>query len=129
MLADSFVIYRNTLDEFDTATAIATNFRAGNMLLDEDFVSFADWTDSGTGLDNDPTHYGAAQPCRALGTNDTLTSPFVNYPTQLTFYVDSTAGASGTLRTNYYSLDAGATWLELGAFASLMGAWSLSDQL
>jgi hypothetical protein len=36
-VADQFVIYRNTLDEFDTASAIATNVRAGNELLDEDF--------------------------------------------------------------------------------------------
>ena len=66
-VADSFVIYRNTLDEFDTATAIATNFRAGWTLLDEDFVSFADWTDGGTGSDTTAGHYGAGSPCRALG--------------------------------------------------------------
>ncbi len=109
-----FGIYRNTLDEFDTATAIATNFRAGNVLLAEDFVDWTDWTNGGTAEDNLASHYGAGAPCRALGANDALTSPPVNYPTQLTFHADTSA--SGTQTTNYYSLDGGSTWMALGTF-------------
>ncbi len=85
----------------------------GLTLIDEDFASFADWTDVGTTVDTDPTHYGAASPCRALGSGDVLTSPAVNYPTQLTFYVDSSSGGAGGKTTNFYSLD-GTTWIPLG---------------
>lgn len=128
-LAESFVIYRNTLDEFDTATAIATNFRAGNVLLDEDFVDLPDWTNGGTDSHGTVGHYGAATPCRDLGIDDTLTSPPINYPTQMTFYVDATAGGNGKTTTNYYSLDGGATWLPIGSFITTTNGATVTQAL
>ncbi|MGD9613163.1 MAG: hypothetical protein AB7V22_09715, partial [Kiritimatiellia bacterium] len=83
-------------------------------LVVEDFVVFSDWSDGGTASDS--SHYGAGSPCRALGEGDTLTSPMVNYPTQLTFYADASSSGNGFVATNYYSLDGGASWTPLGAF-------------
>ena len=128
-IADRFVIYRNVLDEFDTSTAIWTNTRAGAVLLQEDFVDFSDWTDGGTANDTDPTHYGAASPCRALGVDDTLTSPTVHFPTQLTFYVDASGTGAGNWTTNYYSLDGGATWTALGTFQVTMAGATVTQDL
>ena len=88
----------------------------GGTLIDEDFTAFTDWTDGGTA--NDTTHAGASSPCRGLGIGDTLTSPAVNYPTQMTFFVDASAGGEGMTTTNYYSLDGGGSWLPLGSFVS-----------
>ena len=87
---------------------------AGGTLIDEDFTDFSDWTDSGTA--SDTTHAGAASPCRSLGAGASLTSPSVNYPTQMTFYVDASSGGNGKVTTNYYSLDGGASWTPLGTF-------------
>jgi hypothetical protein len=84
------------------------------ILLTEDFADFSDWTDGGTA--SDTNHAGAASPCRALGSNDTLTSPGVNYPTQMTFFADASSGGNNKTTTNYYSLDGGASWLPVGAF-------------
>ncbi len=96
---------------------------AGATLIDEDFSSFSDWTDSGTAIDTTNAHYGAASPCRGLGTGATLTSPRVNSPTQMTFYVDSSSGGNGKITTNYYSLDDGVSWSPLGSFiVSTVGA-------
>ena len=99
-----------------TNSAFSGGGGGGGTLIDEDFVDFSDWTDGGTA--NDTTHAGALTPCRALGIGDTLTSPAVNYPTQITFYVDASAGGEGLTTTNYYSLDAGGSWLPIGAFTS-----------
>jgi endonuclease/exonuclease/phosphatase family metal-dependent hydrolase len=95
---------------------VATNasFGGGETLMDEDFTDYSDWTDGGTA--SDTSHFGAASPCRALGSNDTLTSPAVDYPTQLTFYADASATGDGATTTNYYSLDGGASWLPVGSF-------------
>jgi hypothetical protein len=84
------------------------------LLLSEDFSDFTDWTDGGTA--SDTTHAGASTPCRALGTGDTLTSPSVNNPTQMTFFVDASSGGNGITTTNYYSLDGGGSWLPIGSF-------------
>ena len=100
-------------DNVFTARAVAKD-----VLLNEDFADFSDWTDGGTASDTTNSHYGAASPCRALGTGDTLTSPAVNYPTQLTFYVDASSGGNNKITTNYYSLDGGASWNPIGAFTA-----------
>ncbi len=85
-------------------------------LLYADFADTNGWVNGGTATDNDATHYGAGAPCRALGSNDTLASPAVDYPSKLVFHVDSTSAAHGQVTSNYYSLDGGSTWLFLSAF-------------
>jgi hypothetical protein len=86
----------------------------GQTLISEDFTDFSDWTDVGTA--SDTTHAGDSSPCRALGPDDSLTSPAVDYPTQLVFFVDASTGGNGTPTTNYYSLDGGSTWLPIDTF-------------
>ena len=85
-------------------------------LLYADFTDTNGWANGGTATDNDATHYGAGAPCRAVGSNDTLTSPAVDYPSKLTFHVDSTATAHGQTTSNYYSLDGGTNWVFLSSF-------------
>lgn len=117
----SFTAAWNTLAgasgyRLDVSAAAGFGGGAGATLIDEDFVSFADWTDDGTASDVDPTHYGLASPCRALSSNDTLTTPAVDYPTQLVFHLDSSSAGNNKVTTNYYSLDGGASWLPLSTF-------------
>ncbi len=83
--------------------------------LDEDFSAFPpDWTNGGT--ESDIVHAGASSPCRGLSSNDTLTTPPVNCPTQMAFYVDASNAGNGHVTTNYYSLNGGDSWLPVGAF-------------
>ena len=99
----------------DVMTSVGSG---GALLIDEDFTSFSDWTDGGTAADADSGHYGVGSPCRALGAADTLTSPSVNYPTQMTFYVDASSGGNNMKTTNYYSLNGGDTWTPIGVYTS-----------
>ena len=89
---------------------------AGGNCIDEDFVDFSDWTNSGTSTDNVVSHAGAAVPCRALGSGDELTSPAVNNPTQLTFYQDASSGGNGNSALVEYSIDGGTTWVTCLSF-------------
>lgn len=89
---------------------------AGGNCIDEDFVDFSDWTNSGTSTDNVVSHAGAAIPCRALGSGDELTSPAVNNPTQLTFYQDASSGGNGNSALVEYSIDGGTTWVTCLSF-------------
>lgn len=89
---------------------------AGGTLIDEDFADFSDWADFGTTIDTTDGHFGAASPCRALVNGTTLTSPGVNYPTQMVFFADASNAGNGQTTTNYYSVDGGAQWRPLGTF-------------
>ena len=108
---------------------VSTNSTYGGLgnqtLIDEDFVSFTDWTDNGTAEDTGSTHYGAASPCRALGIGDSLISPAVNNPTQLVFFADaSNAGAV----TNEYSTN-GTTWIAISTFTVTTAGATLTNNL
>ena len=101
----------------------------GGTLLGEDFADFSDWTDVGTATDTTLGHYGAASPCRALGTGDTLTSPAVDNPSQITFFVDASSGGHGKIQTNYYSLNGGGSWLPIGTFTSTTNGATVTQAL
>ena len=75
----------------------------------------AGWIDGGTANDNVSTHYQSAPNCRALGSNDTLQTPLVDNPTNLSFYVDCSNGTKPPATVDY-SLD-GTAWVQLGSFA------------
>lgn len=75
----------------------------------------AGWIDGGTVNDADAGHVQSAPNCRALGTNDTLQTPAVDFPTNLSFYVDSSSGGAGKSATVDYSINGGA-WVALGSF-------------
>lgn len=83
--------------------------------LSEDFVTFSDWTNNGTSIDNVASHYGVAAPCRALGNGDNLISPTVNNPTSLSFYQDASNGGNGSTATIDYRIGTGA-WTSLYSF-------------
>ena len=76
----------------------------------------AGWIDGGTLNDADATHVQSAPNCRAMGSNDTLQTPLVDFPTNLSFYVDSSSGGAGKSATVEYSVGGGA-WISLGSFA------------
>jgi len=118
-------------DDYRLDVATDANFSGGGsqMLLDEDFTDFSDWTNEGTDNDTLESHYGAASPCRALGSDDTLTSPAVNYPTQMTFYVDASTPGNNKITTNYYSLDGGTSWSPVGTFTSTTAGATITQAL
>ena len=86
-------------ENFDAGTAVPTG-----------------WIDGGTANDVDAGHVQSAPNCRALGTNDTLQTPAVDFPTNLSFYVDASSGGNGKSATVDYSVGGGA-WISLGSFA------------
>ncbi len=91
-----------------------------STLLSESFDASsavpATWTDGGTANDTLSSHYRSASNCRALGAADTLITPAVNFPNNLSFYVDSSSGGNGMTATVSYSVNNG-TWLPLSSFA------------
>ncbi len=75
----------------------------------------AGWTGSGSANDTLATHLQSSPNCRAMGSGDTVITPAVSYPTQITFYVDSSAGGAGLSGTIEYAVDGGA-YASLGSF-------------
>lgn len=77
------------------------------------------WIDGGTANDTLESHYQSSPNCRALATNNTLQSPEIDFPTNLSFYVDASGGGDGQSATVDYSVNGGA-WISLGSFAVSM---------
>ena len=50
----------------------------------------AGWTDGGTANDSVSGHYQSSPNCRAMGAGDTLQTPAVDYPSNLSFFVAAT---------------------------------------
>ncbi len=94
---------------------VYTNSGSGTV-ISEDFISFSDWTDSGTASDTDSGHYGDASPCRALGSGDYIISPACNNPTELKFNQDASSGGNGNTAYVYYMSDQQASWTSLYSF-------------
>jgi hypothetical protein len=113
----------------NSSTLLSENFDASTTVP-------ATWTNGGTSNDAVASHYSSASNCRALGTADTLITPAVNFPSNLSFYVDSSGGGNGKNATVSYSINNGA-WLPLSSFAvsetltlktiSLTGSTKLDD--
>jgi endonuclease/exonuclease/phosphatase family metal-dependent hydrolase len=119
----------NYLLDVATNSSFITGGGGGIVLIDEDFTDFSDWTDGGTSTDTASTHYGAASPCRGLGNGATLTSPAVNNPTQMTFYVDTSNAGNNKITTNYYSLNGGTSWTPVGTFTSTTAGATITQVL
>lgn len=73
------------------------------------------WIDGGTANDTVASHVQSAPNCRALAAGKTLQTPLVDFPTNLSFYVDASGGGNGQSATVEYSV-AGGTWVSLGSF-------------
>lgn len=101
-----------------------------NLLLAEDFDdsgSLPDgWTDGGTV--NDSGHFQSAPNCRALGSGDTVTTPAVDFPTNLSFYVDASTAGNGQMAFAYYRIGTN-EWSELGTFPAPAAGTNLSFSL
>ncbi len=87
-----------------------------NLLLAEDFDAStslpAHWTDGNTV--NDTGHFQSAPNCRALRINNTLTTPAVDYPTNISFYSDVSNAGEG--QTAWVSCRIGAgEWIQVGS--------------
>ncbi len=61
------------------------------------------------------SHLQSSPNCRALGEGDTLQTPEIDFPTNLSFYVDSSSGGNGQAATVEYCVNGGA-WTSLGSF-------------
>lgn len=93
-----------------------------SLLLEENFDAAtavpAGWIDGGTANDSDAAHYRSAANCRALGSNDTLITPAVDFPTNLAFYADASTAGNG--KTATVSCRIGTNdWMAVGSFAAL----------
>jgi len=106
--------YASDKDGVDTETisiTVGDGSCVASNVLDEGFDSSTDvpanWVNGGSANDAVSGHYQSAPNCRAMGTADTLTSPAVDYPTQLVFFVDSSGGGNGQMATVEYSVDGG----------------------
>jgi len=85
-----------------------------SFCIDEDFVDFSDWTNSGTA--SDATHCAPNDECRALGTGNNIVSPPVDNPYQMTFMQDASSGGNGSTATIQYKIGAGGTWTSCYSF-------------
>lgn len=90
------------------------------LLLVEDFDDSsslpAGWVNGGTDNHSDSIHYSSSPNCRALGAGDTLTTPAVDYPTNLSFYVDASNVGNGQMATVSCRIGSN-DWVVLGMFA------------
>lgn len=99
----------------DITSNVATLNVFNSACVDEDFVAFGDWTNSGTIEDSDITHYGNAAPCRAFEGGDSMITPSVDNPEFLQFHQDASNGGNGNTATVEYRIGAGA-WTPLLSF-------------
>jgi hypothetical protein len=108
----------------DVSTSPEFSGGGSEVLLSENFDASssvpAGWVDGGTANDTVTSHYASAGNCRALGSNDTLESPTVDFPAELRFYVDSSNAGNGQSGRVSYSID-GAAWQSLTTFAVSTG--------
>ncbi|MGH2664626.1 GEVED domain-containing protein [Flavobacterium sp.] len=112
---NSYISVAQTMNYRTSATIPSSNCTTPTApCVSEDFVSFADWANNGTALDAVATHYGAASPCRALGSGDDLISPAVNNPVSLQFHQDNSNPGTATID---YKIGAG-VWVSCYSFAT-----------
>jgi endonuclease/exonuclease/phosphatase family metal-dependent hydrolase len=76
----------------------------------------ATWTHVSTTNSSTNGHPSSPPNARGLGTGSNLTTPAVNFPSTLSFNVDSSSGGNGQTATVSYSINSGA-WLPLSSFA------------
>jgi hypothetical protein len=73
------------------------------------------WIDGGTANDTLASHLQSSPNCRALASGNTLQTPEIDFPTNLSFFVDSSGGGNGQSATVEYSI-AGGAWTSIGSF-------------
>jgi len=103
--------YRLDVSESPTFSGSSSTLLAENF--DASAVVPGSWTNGGTTNGTSNVHYRSAPNCRALASGSSLTTPAVNFPSNLSFYVDSSGNGSGNTATVSYSINNGA-WLPRG---------------
>ncbi len=81
--------------------------------FDEGMDVPADWVNSGT--ERDTSHFQSGPLCRALSAGDTLMTPAVDFPTNISFYVDASVAGNGQTAEVAYRSGAN-EWTHLGSF-------------
>lgn len=89
---------------------LAENFDTGTALP-------AGWINGGSTSWNNASHYSSAPYCRAFAAGQSLQTPLVDYPTNLSFYVDVSNKGNGQSATVDYSVGGGG-WIPLGSFVA-----------
>lgn len=87
------------------------------------------WINGGSANWNNVAHYSSPPNCREMGAGDTLQTPLVDYPTNLSFYVDASTKGSGKTATVDYSVDGGGTWVWLASFVANKNGGTVSTPL
>lgn len=106
--------YRIDVSESPTFSGGSSNILSENF--DASTSAPSNWVDTGTANETLASHYSSASNCRALGNLDTLVTPAVDYPSELSFFVDASGGGNGITATVSYSINNG-TWQSLSSFA------------
>jgi endonuclease/exonuclease/phosphatase family metal-dependent hydrolase len=105
----------------DVSTTPSFMGEGGGVLLGENFDASNEvpsgWVNGGTASDSIASHYSSGLNCRALGSNDTLDTPAVDFPAELSFYVDASNGGDGQNGSVSYSVDGG-SWQPLASFTA-----------
>ncbi len=108
-------IARSGLAAFALGTAgaaadLTENFDAGTAVP-------AGWINGGTANWNNAAHYQSAPNCRSFAAGQSLQTPLVDYPTNLSFYVDASNNGNNKTGTVEYSVGGG-SWVLLGGFVA-----------
>ena len=77
----------------------------------------AGWINTGTANWNNAAHYQSAPNCRSFAAGQSLQTPPVDYPTNLSFYVDASNNGNNKTGTVDYSVGGGG-WVSLGSFSA-----------
>jgi endonuclease/exonuclease/phosphatase family metal-dependent hydrolase len=105
----------------DIATDASFASSPGGVILSEDFDASQDvpagWINGGSDRSSVDSHYGSAPNCRAMGQGDDLTTPLVDNPVQLSFYVDASNNGDGQTGTVEYRIGGG-SWQALASFTA-----------
>lgn len=89
---------------------LSENFDSGTALP-------AGWVNGGSTAWNNAAHYSSPPYCRALAAGQSLHTPEVDFPTNLSFYVDASNKGNNRTGTVDYSVGGGG-WVTLGSFVA-----------
>ncbi len=100
---------------------LTENFDAGTALP-------AGWVNGGSTAWNNAAHYSSPPYCRALAAGQSLQTPEVDFPTNLSFFVDASNKGNNKTATVDYSVGGGG-WIELGSFVSTTAGSTINFSL
>lgn len=103
----------------DLSESLSFSGGESSILLDEDFDSDSDvpegWVNDGSANDTVASHLSSGPNCRAMGPDDKVETPEVDFPASISFFTDASGGGNGNSGTISYSVQGGG-WQELASF-------------